>query len=250
MTCCGYNKLSDSGAGLNTASLSHRFIRETLRISSFALFILKINIRNITRKMDCETPPEAASVNMSAGWHRWRRREWKQKRRKRVMLQAKLKATPHKVPLPSIFLANIWSISNKMDELRLRITSQRGTDRNCYILILTETWLNCNIPNIPAMELTGRTLFHASRKQETDFVYMWTVPGASMKLPQTDTAHLIWNISWWDADLSIFLGNYLWFLQLQFTYCTLLVIIGKHSRYYNQPLANPSRISPEFLCFF
>lgn len=50
---------------------------------------------------------------------RRRRRDRKQRRGKRGGLRAKLKLTPLRLSLPSIFLANVRSLVNKMDELRL-----------------------------------------------------------------------------------------------------------------------------------
>ena len=52
-----------------------------------------------------------------------RRRDRKQRQGKRGGLRARLKQTPHRLSLPSIFLANVRSLANKIDELRLRITT-------------------------------------------------------------------------------------------------------------------------------
>ena len=46
-----------------------------------------------------------------------RRRDRKQRRGKRGGLRARLKLTPHRLSLPSIFLANVRSLANKIDEL-------------------------------------------------------------------------------------------------------------------------------------
>lgn len=69
----------------------------------------------------------------------------KQRRGKRGGLRAKLQLTPHKLSLSSIFLANDWSLANKMIELRLQITQNRRlVDYN--IMTLMETWLHSGIP--------------------------------------------------------------------------------------------------------
>lgn len=50
------------------------------------------------------------------------RRKWcaqKQKRGKRASLQAKLKANNNRLVIPSLFLANVQVLDNKMDILRL-----------------------------------------------------------------------------------------------------------------------------------
>jgi hypothetical protein len=50
------------------------------------------------------------------------------------------------LPLPSILLANVWSLENKWDKLKACISYQR--DINCNILCFTESWLNDDIKNI------------------------------------------------------------------------------------------------------
>ena len=54
---------------------------------------------------------------------RRRRRRWERKQTwgKRAGLLACLRVAPYKTPLPSVFLANARSLTNKMDELRLSI---------------------------------------------------------------------------------------------------------------------------------
>lgn len=78
-------------------------------------------------------PPGSVWATIPRGRHqRWG--EGQKQRRDR--LQAKLKAMVDKL---SILLTNVWSLPNKMEELRLGIKLQWG--RN-----LTKTWLNCIIP--------------------------------------------------------------------------------------------------------
>ncbi|KAK7944410.1 hypothetical protein WMY93_000138 [Mugilogobius chulae] len=87
------------------------------------------------------------------------RRDRKQKRGKRGGLRARLQANPFKPTVPSVFLANTRSLHNKMDELRLRSIAH---NLDYCIIIITETWLNQNIPDA-VVELAHRTLFRADR---------------------------------------------------------------------------------------
>ena len=109
-------------------------------------------------------PPKIHSLprETSASTGRQRRRcERKQKRGKQAGVQARLKANPSKPPLPSIFLANVSSIRNKLDEIRLRLTAQK-TLTSCCCMIFTETWLDRTTPDA-AIELAGRTPYRADR---------------------------------------------------------------------------------------
>lgn len=58
----------------------------------------------------------------------------------------RLKKQPYK-SLPSVFLSNVRSLANKLDEGRLQVATEKTT-RECCILLITETWLNPFIPNI------------------------------------------------------------------------------------------------------
>lgn len=63
----------------------------------------------------------------------------KRRRGKRGGLRARLKANPYEPGIPSLFLANTRSLSDKIDELKLRIISR------CLeycVMIITETWLD------------------------------------------------------------------------------------------------------------
>ena len=52
----------------------------------------------------------------------------------------KVRSRGHRAPLPSILLANVQSLDNKVDKIRARVAFQRDIrDRN--ILCFTETWL-------------------------------------------------------------------------------------------------------------
>ncbi len=61
-------------------------------------------------------------------------------------IRNRLRERAHSPPLPSILLANVQSLENKMDDLRARISFQRDI-RDCNILCLTETWLTPSVPD-------------------------------------------------------------------------------------------------------
>ncbi len=62
----------------------------------------------------------------------------------------RLRKRAHSPPLPSILLANVQSLENKMDDLRARLSFQRDI-RDCNILCLTETWLMPMVPDTAVM---------------------------------------------------------------------------------------------------
>ncbi|KAI3375874.1 hypothetical protein L3Q82_003761 [Scortum barcoo] len=80
---------------------------------------------------------------------------------KRAGLHARLKARSNRPPLPSLLLANVRSLENKLDELRARITSQREV-RDCCALILTETWLSASVPDT-AIQLQSHSTHRGDR---------------------------------------------------------------------------------------
>ena len=85
------------------------------------------------------------------------RRRRKTKRGSRAGLLVRLRKRENRPPLPSILLANVQSIENKLDQLRSRIAFQRDI-KNCNVFILTETWLNPAIPD-SAIVPEGFTIF-------------------------------------------------------------------------------------------
>ncbi len=58
----------------------------------------------------------------------------------------RLRKRAHSPPLPSILLANVQSLENKMDDLRAMISFQRDI-RYCNFFCLTETWLTPTVPD-------------------------------------------------------------------------------------------------------
>ena len=68
------------------------------------------------------------------------------KRGKRGGVLARLRRHCNRPPLPTIHLANVQSIDNKLDELKYRLRYHRDL-RECCVLCLTETWLDANTPS-------------------------------------------------------------------------------------------------------
>ncbi len=91
--------------------------------------------------------------------HRRRRKH----RGKRAGIRNRLRKRAHSPPLPSILLANVQSLENKMDDLRARISFQRDI-RDCNIFCLTETWLT---PTVPDTAVTPSDNFSVLRMDRT-----------------------------------------------------------------------------------
>ncbi len=131
---------------------------------------------------------------------------------KRAGILNRLRKRAHSPPLPSILLANVQSLENKMDDLRARISFQRDI-RDCNILCLTETWLT---PTVPDTAVMITSLFYGWTEQPrpektkvVECVSLLTrngvVPGISpfCRIP----ARLIWNTSPLSATHFICPGN-------------------------------------------
>ncbi len=82
-----------------------------------------------------------------------RRRKHRRKRGKRAGIFVKPRCSGFQPSLPTILLANVQSLDNKLCELRARIFYQRET-RDCCVICLTETWMSAMVPD-SAIELTG-----------------------------------------------------------------------------------------------
>ncbi len=92
---------------------------------------------------------------------RYKRRERKQKRGKRGGIRARLAANPNKPAIPTIVLANVRSLDNKLDYIRL-LRSTHRTVRDCCVFVFTETWLNNSVPDC-AIQLEQLTCYRADR---------------------------------------------------------------------------------------
>ncbi len=78
-------------------------------------------------------------------------------------IRNRLRKRAHNPPLPSILLANVRSLENKMDDLRARISFQQDI-RDCNIFCLTETWLT---PTVPDTAVTPSDNFSVLRMDRT-----------------------------------------------------------------------------------
>ncbi|KAL0149199.1 hypothetical protein M9458_055433 [Cirrhinus mrigala] len=94
-------------------------------------------------------------------WPRRKRCDRKQKRGKRGSASTRLKANPTRPALPSVLLANVRSLDNKLDYIKLQRANQWEM-RDCCVFIFIETWLQENIAN-SAIQLDGLTSFRADR---------------------------------------------------------------------------------------
>ncbi len=93
-----------------------------------------------------------------------RKRRRRRKRGKRAGVLVRLRCRAFRSPLPTILLANVQSLDNKLCELSARISYQRET-RDCCVICLTETWMSAMVPD-SAIELTGFSVHRSDRAKE------------------------------------------------------------------------------------
>ncbi len=86
-------------------------------------------------------------------------------RGRRAGIRNRLRKRAHSPPLPSILLANVQSLENKMDDLRARISFQWDI-RDCNILCLTETWLTPMVPDTAVMSSDNFSVLWMDRTAE------------------------------------------------------------------------------------
>ncbi len=98
------------------------------------------NLIKDTLSTDPAWPLEILRNNELNNDHLNNTRRRRKHRGRRAGIRNRLRKRAHSPPLPSILLANVQSLENKMDDLRARISFQRDI-RDCNILCLTETWL-------------------------------------------------------------------------------------------------------------
>ncbi len=82
-----------------------------------------------------------------------------------VGIRNRLRERAHSPPLPSILLANVQSLENKMDELRARISFQWDI-RDCNLFCLTETWLTPSVPDTAVTPSDNFSVFWMDRTAE------------------------------------------------------------------------------------
>ncbi len=135
------------------------------------------------------------------------RRRRRRKRGIRAGVLVRLRRRAFRTPLPTILLANVQSLDNKLCELRARISYQRET-RDCCVICLTETWMSAIVPDSPC---TARIEQRSSqgKAEEGVFVSISTTHGV-MKGTYTllnPSAPLIWNFIRFCVDRSGYRGN-------------------------------------------
>ncbi len=121
------------------------------------------NLIQNTLSTDPAWPLEILRNNELNNDHLNNRRRWKKHCGRRAGIRNRLRKRAHSPPLPSILLANVQSLENKMDDLRARISLQRDI-RDCNILCLTETWLT---PTVPDTAVTPSDNFSVLRMDRT-----------------------------------------------------------------------------------
>ncbi len=163
---------------------------------------------------------------------RSRTRKRRRKRGKRAGVLVRLRLRPLRPPLPTILLANVQSLDNKLCELRARISYQRET-RDCCIICLTETWMSAVVPD-SAIELTGFSVHRRTERKSSQgkaevgaFVSLSTTRGV-MKGIYTllnPSAPLIWNFICFCVDHSGYRGNlHLSANRIILPFCSCLLI--------------------------
>ncbi len=84
---------------------------------------------------------------------------------RRAGIRNRLRKRAHSPHLPSILLANVQSLENKMDDLRTRISFQWDI-RDCNILCSTETWLTPTVPDTAVMPSDNFSVLRMDRTAE------------------------------------------------------------------------------------
>ncbi len=110
-------------------------------------------------------PLEILRNNVLNNDHLNNRRRRRKHRGRRAEIRNRLRKRAHSPPLPSILLANVQSLENKLDDLRARISFQRDI-RDCNILCLTETWLTPMVPDTAVTPSDNFSVFRMDRSAE------------------------------------------------------------------------------------
>lgn len=87
------------------------------------------------------------------------------KRGRRGGARARLRRRPFKPPLPSVVMANVQSLRNKMDILHARCQGEKSFREAC-IIALSETWLKDSIPD-EEVRLDNFTIIRADRTSDS-----------------------------------------------------------------------------------
>ncbi len=93
-----------------------------------------------------------------------RRKKCSRRRGKRARVLVRLRRRAFRPPHPTILLANVQSLDNKLCELQARISYQRET-RDCCVICLTETWMSAMVSD-SAIVPTGFSMHRSDRTKE------------------------------------------------------------------------------------
>ncbi len=133
---------------------------------------------------------------------------------KRADVLVRLRRRAFRPPLPTILLANVQSLDNKLCELCARISYQRET-RDCCVICLTETWMSAMVQTQPSISRASPCTARIEQKSSQGkaeagvFVSISTTHGV-MKGTYTllnPSASLIWNFIRFCVDHSGYRGN-------------------------------------------
>ncbi len=125
---------------------SHEFLLDVGRTTFLELnftHVEELRDLGLLRRPTTSPTPTTASRPQR---RRHKRRERKQKRGKRGGIWARLAANPQKPAIPTIILANVRSLDNKLDYIQLLCSTQR-TVKDCCVFVFTETWLSNSVPD-------------------------------------------------------------------------------------------------------
>ncbi len=146
------------------------------------------------------------------------RRRNKKHRGNSAGIRNRLRKRAHSPPLPSILLANVQSLENKMDDLRARISFQRDI-RDCNIICLSEAWLT---PSVPGIAVTPSDNFSVLRMDRT----------AEAGKSKGGGVCFMTNKKWCDprniSSLSRSCSPHLEHLSIIYRYCCLHSTSGRH----------------------
>ncbi len=123
------------------------------------------NLIQNTLSADPAWPLEILQNNVLNNDHLNNRRRRRKHRGRRAGIRNRLREKAHCPPLPSILLANVQSLENKMDDLRARISFQRDI-RDCNIFCLTETWLTPTVPDTAVTPSDNFSVLRMDRSAE------------------------------------------------------------------------------------
>lgn len=115
-------------------------------------------LKDIARRPGCQC------ITIPAGRKRRRQGERRQKRGCRAGALMRLRKQLHRPPFPSVFVTNARSLANKMDELKLQVTT--NLTKNSCVLLFMETWFHSSILD-SAIQLTGYSTHRHDRTRDS-----------------------------------------------------------------------------------